>query len=525
MLHNTLRGQSFSTGRLSGLVRLVKSLAPNILMALVLLNITTGWILTSDPLAEASTSDARISPDLQAAQSATFKPSDDSFTHEGNPGSNFGNNAAIRADSSPAKIIWLKFSVGNLPAPVARARLQLYANNAGPKGGDLFLVSNNGWSERRITWNNQPPIDGPSLGTMDSVSAGSWYEWDVTSAVAGNGTYSFALTSSSADGVGYNSSEAGSKPPKLVIDYAGSGSTPTPVRTSTAAPQPTATSPIATATSPAPTPTADPGSGATVRFAVIGDFGRAGQGELDVANRVKSWNPDFIITTGDNNYPDGEASTIDANIGQYYHSFISPYKGSFGPGADTNRFFPSLGNHDWHQAGAAPYIDYFSLPGNERYYDFTWGPVHFFAIDSDSGEPDGNTSTSTQAQWLQNRLAASTSCWDIVYLHHAPYSSGSNHGSTAVMQWPYQNWGADAVMAGHDHLYERILRNGFPYFVNGLGGKNEYGFGTPISGSVVRYNADLGAMLVTAQPGSITYQFITRTGTVVDNYTVTKTCP
>ena len=60
----------------------------------------------------------------------------------------------------------------------------------------------------------------------------------------------------------------------------------------------------------------------SVRFAVIGDYGIAGQPEADVAALVQSWNPDIVITTGDNNYPNGEASTIDANIGQYYHQFI-----------------------------------------------------------------------------------------------------------------------------------------------------------------------------------------------------------
>ena len=84
----------------------------------------------------------------------------------------------------------------------------------------------------------------------------------------------------------------------------------------------------------------------TIRFGVIGDFGSGSTSERDVANLVKSWSPDFIITVGDNNYPDGAASTIDGNIGQFYHSFIYPYSGSYGAGAATNRFFPSLGNHD-----------------------------------------------------------------------------------------------------------------------------------------------------------------------------------
>lgn len=258
-----------------------------------------------------------------------------------------------------------------------------------------------------------------------------------------------------------------------------------------------------------------------VRFAVIGDYGNASKAaEGDVANLVKSWNPDFIITTGDNNYPLGDAATIDQNIGQYYHEFIYPYVGAYGSGAIINRFFPSPGNHDWDTGTLQPYIDYFTLPGNERYYEFVRGPLHLFAIDSDSQEPDGRSSTSTQANWLRTRLAASTSPWQLVYMHHAPYSSSANHGSIAIMQWPYQEWGADVVLAGHDHTYERIIRNGLPYFVNGLGGNGIYSFGSPITGSEVRFNGDNGAMLVQADASSITFQFITRAGTVIDTYTL-----
>src|SRR6476661_8662271 len=89
---------------------------------------------------------------------------------------------------------------------------------------------------------------------------------------------------------------------------------------------------------------------ASTRIAVIGDFSSDLQTAptRDVANLVKSWSPEFIATVGDNNYPDGAASTIDSNIGQYYHDFISPYSGSFGAGSPSgNRFWPTLGNHDW----------------------------------------------------------------------------------------------------------------------------------------------------------------------------------
>lgn len=71
---------------------------------------------------------------------------------------------------------------------------------------------------------------------------------------------------------------------------------------------------------------------------------------------------------------------------------------------------------------------------------------------SDCNEPDGTTSTSVQAQWLQASLAASTAVWKFVLLHHSPYSSGSTHGTNPRTQWPFEAWGAHAVFSGHDHV-------------------------------------------------------------------------
>ncbi len=283
---------------------------------------------------------------------------------------------------------------------------------------------------------------------------------------------------------------------------------------------PTAT-PTPPPATPPPTPTPKP---VPLRFAVIGDYGLAGEHERDVAALVKGWAPEFIITLGDNNYLHGAAETLDQNVGQYYHEYIAPYAGAYGDGATTNRFFPTLGNHDWETAGAAPYLDYFTLPGNERYYAFDWGPVSLFALDSALDEPDGVRVGSIQAGWLQRELSASTACWNLVYMHHAPFSSG-DHGSSEWMQWPYREWGADAVLAGHDHHYERIVEDGLPYFVNGLGGGSRYGLREPKPGSEARYNADFGAMLVEATANELTFQFITRTGEVVDTYRLSQVPP
>ncbi|HXU70566.1 MAG TPA: metallophosphoesterase [Polyangia bacterium] len=265
------------------------------------------------------------------------------------------------------------------------------------------------------------------------------------------------------------------------------------------------------------------------RFAVIGDFGVDTSDEMDVAKLVKGWGPDYIVTVGDNNYPNGEADTIDANIGQYFAPFIGGYTGKYGPGAEQNRFWPALGNHDWYATtGDQPYLDYFpSLPGNKRYYDVVVGNVHFFAIDSDEHEPDGIDATSTQAAWLEQALTASTSCFNIVYFHHPPYSSGQDIFVQPRMRWPFLAWGADVVLTGHQHHYERLLVGGLTYVVDGLGGAlNRFPFNpAPEVGSLVRYNGDFGALFAEVYDGGrITFTFRNTHGVVIDRFDVARDC-
>lgn len=277
-------------------------------------------------------------------------------------------------------------------------------------------------------------------------------------------------------------------------------------------------------------------------FAVIGDYARGGPEETQVANLVKSWNPAFVVTTGDDYYTPagGSGSTkYDNSTGKDYCPFLGGIttSGTNCPqpgGSPVNRFFPSLGNHDYSDAGVTnnlptTYLNYFNLPGsgiastgtsgNERYYDIVQGPVHLFLINSNNSagqEPDGTTSSSKQATWLKNQLAASTTPWQIVVFHHAPYTSG-NHGNSNWMQWPFADWGADVVVTGHSHHYERISRNGIVYFVNGTGGGVLTSCGSPVTGS--QYcESTFGAQRVTATDTSLDFEFISANGQVRDNH-------
>lgn len=170
-----------------------------------------------------------------------------------------------------------------------------------------------------------------------------------------------------------------------------------------------------------------PGS---VVFAVIGDYGDAGGPARQVSELVKNWNPAFIITLGDNNYERGDISTIQQNIAQYYCDFIynpdapEGYRCEGLATADkTNRFFPSIGNHDAYSSTSyQPYLSFFTLPGKETYYDFVRDSVHFFVINSSDGDSSRCCDTK-QAVWLKEELFQSTSRFNIVYFHHPPYTA------------------------------------------------------------------------------------------------------
>ncbi len=284
-------------------------------------------------------------------------------------------------------------------------------------------------------------------------------------------------------------------------------------------------------TSPPPPPNGPDGAGRAVegphmRFAVIGDFGSGNSSERAVATLVKGWHPDFVLTVGDNNYPEGQASTIDQRIGSYYAEFIGGYEGTYGPGSPTTRFYPALGNHDWGKKGdSSAHLDYFHLPGNERYYDVDLGLVHLFVVDSDNREPDGVEADSRQATWLRDALAASKAPWDVVAFHHAPYTSGK-HGSSTWMRWPFEEWGADLVLAGHVHVYERVQVGGIPYVVCGLGGAAIYPFeGPPLPETLFRWAEGHGALLVTATGREMTVEFQDTDGDRIDAVVVNRAAP
>lgn len=257
------------------------------------------------------------------------------------------------------------------------------------------------------------------------------------------------------------------------------------------------------------------------KFAIISDIHGCSINTYYVSLLVKSWQPDFIITAGDNHYGSSTTLSIDDQVGQYYSEFIFPYAGLYGTGDTVNRFFPCLGNHDYDSTGLFNYLQYFQLPGNKRYYDFVRGNVHFFSINCNLAEADGTSDTSVQALWLKNRLALSNSLYNIVYFHFPAYTSGM-HGSTTYMRWPFKQWGASIVFSGHDHDYERLVVDSFPYIVCGVGGGTLYTVYNPLPGSLFSDVTDHGAILAYTNDDSIYFEFRNINDSLIDHFTVMK---
>jgi tartrate-resistant acid phosphatase type 5 len=247
-------------------------------------------------------------------------------------------------------------------------------------------------------------------------------------------------------------------------------------------------------------------------FAVLGDYGSQDASEAAVAKLVKGFAPAFIVTTGDNIYPHG-GGDYDLAIGAFYADYIGSYKGRAGAGSMQNRFWPSPGNHDWAgNENLENYRAFFTLPagpGGERYYDVALddeGLAHLYVLDSDPHEPDGIDAASKQAAWLRERLAAnaSTSCFHLVAFHHPPYTTLTGHGPTAALRWPFKSWGADLVLSGHNHHYERLVVDGLTYVVSGNGGAHLYEHRAAASPeSVVFDDTHFGALRVSVARGEL----------------------
>ena len=217
-----------------------------------------------------------------------------------------------------------------------------------------------------------------------------------------------------------------------------------------------------------------------------------------------------VATFGDGAYPDGS---------------LADYMNCFDPswGRHKARTRPATGNHEYNHgqsAGAPGYYAYWGAAAGDSgigYYSYTLGTWHIVVINSSLDMSAG----STQERWLRADLAAHPATCTLAYWHHPRFSSGGN-GSTVETQPIWQalyDFGAEVVLNGHDHDYERFApqtptgaldnTNGIREFVVGTGGNSLYSFDIPpIANSQIRSNVNYGVIKLTLWPTSYDWQFI-----------------
>jgi hypothetical protein len=145
----------------------------------------------------------------------------DASVSSGSPYKNYGSSNLLEIDKTPSQITYIRFNVSGLSGSVQSAYIRLDCVNSSQNGGTIHALTDNSWNEDNITYNNRPFIDGPALDSLGKVLAGNAYEFDVTSVIDGNGTYSFAITSDNSDGADYRSREDLTNPPVLIISTGG----------------------------------------------------------------------------------------------------------------------------------------------------------------------------------------------------------------------------------------------------------------------------------------------------------------
>jgi calcineurin-like phosphoesterase family protein len=227
------------------------------------------------------------------------------------------------------------------------------------------------------------------------------------------------------------------------------------------------------------------------------------------------------------------ASTVGtvATIGDhaYNHGTAAQFANCYGPtwGRFKGRTRPAIGNHEYRTPGAAGYFNYFANqagPRGKGWYSYNLGSWHVIVLNSNCSQVACGKG-SEQERWLRADLAAHANKCTLAYWHHPRFSSDNRHGNwpTVGPFWDalYEH-GADLVLAGHAHVYERFApltpwgtadaSFGIRQFTVGTGGNGLYGFRGVKPNSQVRNANTLGVLKLILRSEGYDWRFLPQAG-------------
>ena len=236
-----------------------------------------------------------------------------------------------------------------------------------------------------------------------------------------------------------------------------------------------------------------------------GDIAQCGIGDAEATAKLLDHIPGTVFTLGDNVQGSGSAA-------EYANCFEPTW------GRHRSRMFPTIGNHDYEYTGGGPYFAYFgdsAGPPGLGYYSYTRGAWHVVSLNSEIAAERG----SSQYEWLREDLGESTSRCTLAMWHRPLFSSGPSGGSDRMRDvWRLlELFGADLVLSGHDHDYERFApqdadgrptARGIRAFVVGTGGYTLYGRTAVRANSEVWVSHTWGVLKLTLKSGSYDWEFV-----------------
>jgi hypothetical protein len=176
-----------------------------------------------------------------AQTTVSFHATHDATVKSSSASSNYGTAKTLEVDTGTNAL--LKFYVSGISGTITSAKVRLYVTNSSRNGAKIYRVSNNyasgsAWTETTVNFNNQPSVVGSLIADIGSVTSGRFIEYNVTSVVQANGTFSFVLKPDTSDGMDVSSRQAstGANRPVLRVTYSGTTPTPVPTASLTASP-------------------------------------------------------------------------------------------------------------------------------------------------------------------------------------------------------------------------------------------------------------------------------------------------
>jgi acid phosphatase type 7 len=260
--------------------------------------------------------------------------------------------------------------------------------------------------------------------------------------------------------------------------------------------------------------TAAAANASSYHFLVYGDTRTRHDVHRKVVEAIlKDGVPDFAIQSGDL-VENGEDSSLWPIYFDIEKNLLSQLA-----------FFPVLGNHE---RNTRDFYDFFQAMA--PYYSFHWGNAHFMVINSDIAssavnKPARDAFWAEQTRWLEDELQASQNAeYRIVVAHHPPFSAvssrqGSNPEMRALIPM-FEKYHVSIAFFGHDHNYQRNLKNGIQYVISGGGGAPLYDVDKPDAATSQKAISVENFVKVSVEGKVMTVQAKALDGKILDEFEV-----